>query len=92
LRETEFDPSLLVLEITESVIIEEAEHALNTLRALKELVCAWRLTTLAQVFQPCLLENLRWTFLKIDRKFVAGLGSALGETSRMHGAIQHQRC
>jgi diguanylate cyclase (GGDEF)-like protein len=90
LRETGLDPKLLVLEITESVIIEEADHALSTLHALKELGVRLAIDDFGTGYSSlAYLKSLPMDILKIDRKFVAGLDNGLDGSSSGLLALQN---
>ncbi len=73
LRETDLDPLALSLEITESVLVDEAE-ALGTIRALKELGLRLVLDDFGTGFSALgYLQRFPFDQLKIDRSFVQGL-------------------
>jgi diguanylate cyclase (GGDEF)-like protein len=73
LRETDLDPLALCLEITESVLVDEAE-ALDTIRALKELGVRLVLDDFGTGFSALgYLQRFPFDQLKIDRSFVQNL-------------------
>ncbi len=71
LRETGLPPSLLELEITESTIVTDADHAIRKLNQLAEMGIALSVddfgTGYSSLYQ---LKNLPLTSLKIDRSFI----------------------
>jgi diguanylate cyclase (GGDEF)-like protein/PAS domain S-box-containing protein len=76
LAAAELDPAALCLEVTESVIIEEADVALANLRALKQLGVYIALDDFGVGFSS--LSQIRdlppFDQIKVDRVFVSGLG------------------
>jgi diguanylate cyclase (GGDEF)-like protein len=73
LRETDLDPLALSLEITESVLVDEAE-ALDTIRALKDLGLRLVLDDFGTGFSALgYLQRFPFDQLKIDRSFVQNL-------------------
>jgi diguanylate cyclase (GGDEF)-like protein len=74
LRETDLDPLSLNLEITESVLVEEAE-ALESITALKGLGVKLALDDFGTGFSALgYLQRFPFDQLKIDRSFVESLG------------------
>ncbi|HEU6436805.1 MAG TPA: EAL domain-containing protein [Nitratidesulfovibrio sp.] len=71
LRETGLPPTLLELEITESTIVTDADHAIRKLNLLAEMGIALSVddfgTGYSSLYQ---LKNLPLTSLKIDRSFI----------------------
>ena len=83
--ETGIDASRVVLEVTEGVLIDDAEHVEKTLRHCARLASALRLTISAPAIPAsAICRNFRSSGVKIDRAFVASLG-AVGNA----GAIIH---
>ena len=75
LRETGLPPSCLVLEITESVVMEDAERNGATLRRLHELGVTLALDDFGAGYSSLsYLKQLPVGMLKIDRSFISGLG------------------
>lgn len=75
LKETALNPRHLVLEITESVLMEEAEATLGVLEGLKQLGVRLAIDDFGTGYSS--LSYLRLfpiDFLKIDRQFVRGAG------------------
>jgi EAL domain-containing protein (putative c-di-GMP-specific phosphodiesterase class I) len=73
LRETDLDPLALSLEITESVLVDEAE-ALDTIHELKELGVRLVLDDFGTGFSALgYLQRFPFDQLKIDRSFVKDL-------------------
>ena len=77
LEETGLDPSHLVLEITESVLMDEAEATIGVLEGLKELGLRLAIDDFGTGYSS--LSYLRVfpiDFLKIDRQFVRRAGQS----------------
>ena len=82
LRETGLPPSSLVLEITESVVMEEAESSIAVLHALKALGVRLAIDDFGTGFSSLsYLKSFPLDILKIDRKFVAGLHESAGDSA-----------
>ena len=86
LDETGFDPSALVLEITESVIMRDAAHAIAQLRAIKNLGVRIAIDDLGTGYSSLsYLKQFPIDIIKIDRTFITGItttaeSSALART------------
>jgi diguanylate cyclase (GGDEF)-like protein len=88
LHEAALDPARLVLEITESVIIDEADQPLETLLALKRLGVHVFLDDFGTGYSSLsYLRRFPIDALKVDRAFVATLGQA-GDDGAILRAVQ----
>lgn len=71
LRETELDPQLLELEITESVMVEQHERALETLREIKAMGVQVSIDDFGTGYSSLArLQKLPIDAVKIDRSFI----------------------
>jgi EAL domain-containing protein (putative c-di-GMP-specific phosphodiesterase class I) len=76
------DASQLVLEITESVLLEDADGPKEALRAVKDIGVRLVLDDFGTGYSSLgYLKQLPLDGLKIDRQFVSGLGSDPDDTA-----------
>ena len=77
LEETSLDPHCLVLEITESVLMDEVATAANVLQSLKDLGVRLAIDDFGTGYSSlAYLRDFPIDFLKIDRQFVRGAGQS----------------
>jgi EAL domain-containing protein (putative c-di-GMP-specific phosphodiesterase class I)/PAS domain-containing protein len=75
-------PNRLVLEVTESALIERPDRALDHLRQLKSLGIRLAIDDFGTGYSSLLyLKQMPVDLLKIDRSFVSGLGDNPGDTA-----------
>jgi EAL domain-containing protein (putative c-di-GMP-specific phosphodiesterase class I) len=88
LEESGVPGSQLALEITESVLISEAESPWNTLRALKKLGVMLMLDDFGTGYSSLsYLKRFPVDVLKIDRTFVHGLGSEAEDSAIVKAVV-----
>lgn len=88
LRETGIDPRDLVLEITESVVMENAPSTIITLRELEELGLRLAIDDFGTGYSSLsYLKRLPVSLVKIDRSFVEGLKEEPEDTALVSGII-----
>ena len=88
LTDTGLPPSALVLEITESVLMSDAEYAIGVLRALKDLGVRLSVDDFGTGYSSLsYLKRFPVDVLKIDRSFVDGLGTEGEDTAIVRATI-----
>ncbi len=88
LEETGLDPKGLMLEITESVVMEDAESNVATLRELKDLGVRLAIDDFGTGYSSLsYLHRFPVDALKIDRSFVDGLGEESEDTTIVRSVI-----
>jgi diguanylate cyclase (GGDEF)-like protein/PAS domain S-box-containing protein len=88
LAETGFDPRSLKLEITETMMMQDGEHNAAVMRELKRLGIQLAIDDFGTGY--CSLGYLKCfpvDTLKIDRSFIAGLGSSAEDTAIVRAVI-----
>jgi diguanylate cyclase (GGDEF)-like protein len=76
MRDTEIAPSRVVLEVTEGVLIEDPDATLERLEALRAIGVSIALDDFGTGYSSLsYLQKFPFSLLKIDRAFVASLGS-----------------
>jgi diguanylate cyclase (GGDEF)-like protein/PAS domain S-box-containing protein len=88
LEETGFDASSLVLEITETTIMQDAEAAVGRLSALKELGVRLAIDDFGTGYSSLsYLRKIPVDILKIDRSFVSDLHDSTEAVAIVHSLI-----
>jgi diguanylate cyclase (GGDEF)-like protein/PAS domain S-box-containing protein len=89
LRDTKLDPSLLVLEITESVLMRDAEESVERLRSLNDLGVRLAIDDFGTGYSSLsYLKRFPVDILKIDRSFVEGLARGAEESALARAIVQ----
>ena len=92
LRSSGLDPSCLALELTESVMVGDADELHDTLMALKALGVALVLDDFGTGYSSLsYLTRLPLDALKVDRSFVAGLGTEPRDTAITEAIVAMSR-
>jgi EAL domain-containing protein (putative c-di-GMP-specific phosphodiesterase class I) len=89
IEEMAIDPTGLVLEVTESALLDEGEATANTIRRLKELGVRVALDDFGTGYSS--LNHLRRypiDLLKIDRSFVHQLGAGREESALVRSVVR----
>jgi EAL domain-containing protein (putative c-di-GMP-specific phosphodiesterase class I) len=87
-REAGVDPGHLKLEITESVVMSDAEATVDKLRALKALGLRLAIDDFGTGYSSLsYLKRFPVDTLKIDRSFIDGLGQDAQNTAIVHSIV-----
>ena len=88
LEQTAVDPASIVLEITESVMMEDAESTIATLRDLKGLGVLLAIDDFGTGYSSLsYLKRFPVDILKIDRSFIAGLSQDENDMAFVRGIL-----
>jgi EAL domain-containing protein (putative c-di-GMP-specific phosphodiesterase class I) len=88
LKETGLEPRRLVLEITESAVMQQTDSTLATLHALKALGVEIAMDDFGTGYSSLShLQRFPIDGLKIDRSFVSGLGTSRNDTALVRTVI-----
>ena len=88
LFDTGLPPAALVLEITESVLMSDAEYAITVLRSLKNLGVRLSVDDFGTGYSSLsYLRRFPVDVLKVDRSFVAGLGTEADDSAIVRAII-----
>jgi len=88
LRESRLDPYLLILEITESVVMDEAETNIATLHALSALGVRVAIDDFGTGYSSLsYLKRFPVDTIKIDRSFIDGLGQDPEDTAIVRAVV-----
>jgi diguanylate cyclase (GGDEF)-like protein len=86
--ETGIEPERLEIEITEGVLMEDADAGVRLIRALKELGCHVALDDFGTGFSSLsYLRRFPFDKLKVDQSFVRALGQGAGTAAIIHSVI-----
>jgi len=87
-RRAGLDPSTLILEITESVVMKDAESAIAMLQALKAIGFRLAIDDFGTGYSSlAYLKRFPVDTLKIDRSFVSGLGHDTQDTAIVRSVV-----
>lgn len=88
LQKTNLDPSLLELEITESILIDSADHAIDTLKRLKRLGVQLAIDDFGTGYSSLsYLKQFPIDRLKIDKSFIADITTDPGDQAIARAVI-----
>jgi diguanylate cyclase (GGDEF)-like protein/PAS domain S-box-containing protein len=88
LQQTQLDPDRLELEITESIILQDAEATLATLRRLKEMGVHISMDDFGTGYSSLsFLRRFPFDKIKIDQSFISGLENSEGDAAIIRAVI-----
>ena len=88
LEEADLDPRSLKLEITESVVMQDAEATISTLQQLKAMGIQLAIDDFGTGYSSLsYLKRFPIDTLKIDRSFVAGVGQNPQDTAIVRSVV-----
>ena len=84
-----FDPHRLMFEITESVLVEDAERTIEVFRTLRDLGVRLAIDDFGTGYSTLLyLKRFPADVVKIDRSFVDGLGQDTGDSAIVAAVVR----
>jgi diguanylate cyclase (GGDEF)-like protein/PAS domain S-box-containing protein len=88
LRETDLAPGSLVMEITESMLMDDAEHNVDVLRRLQDLGVSIAVDDFGTGYSNlAYLKRFPVDWLKVDKSFVDGLGESPETTAIVEAMV-----
>ena len=88
LRETDLAPGSLVMEITESMLMDDAEHNVDVLRRLQDLGVSIAVDDFGTGYSNlAYLKRFPVDWLKVDKSFVDGLGESPEATAIVEAMV-----
>jgi EAL domain-containing protein (putative c-di-GMP-specific phosphodiesterase class I) len=92
LEESKLDPGSLVLEITESMLMGDAEQNVDVLRSLKDLGVGIAVDDFGTGYSNlAYLKRFPVDWLKVDKSFVDGLGENPEDTAIVEAVVSLAR-
>jgi diguanylate cyclase (GGDEF)-like protein/PAS domain S-box-containing protein len=89
LLESDLDPDLLTIEITESVMLEHSDRNAGIMRRIRDLGVHMSLDDFGTGYSSLTyLRRLPIDSIKIDRSFLQSLGSALRDDAMLHAIVE----
>jgi len=89
LRDASLDPAALSLEVTESVLLDDVEHAIRTLLSLRSLGVHLAIDDFGTGYSSlAYLRRFPVDVLKVDRSFVESLGTEPEESAILAAIVQ----
>jgi diguanylate cyclase (GGDEF)-like protein len=89
LSDSGFDPTRLILELTETTLMHDAEASVTRLRALKDIGIRIAVDDFGTGYSSlAYLRQFPIDVLKIDRTFIAGIGDSEESDALVHTLIQ----
>ena len=92
IEETGIEPACLVLELTESVVMQDARQTIDTVREMQKLGVHFAIDDFGTGYSSLsYLKRFPIDRLKIDRSFVRDLGSDPDDTALIHAILSMAR-
>jgi diguanylate cyclase (GGDEF)-like protein/PAS domain S-box-containing protein len=89
MREHQIDPRSLIIEVTETALMRDSEATVRRLRALKDLGVSVAIDDFGTGYSSlAYLQQFPVDALKIDRSFVAAMGTSSEATALIHTLIE----
>jgi len=88
LKDTQLEPKLLMLEITESLLLSDDAHVLGQFNAIRDIGVALAIDDFGTGFSSLsYLRKFPITVLKIDQSFIQGIGVNQSDSELIQGII-----
>ena len=89
LSDTGLEPACLILEITESVVMDDVSSAMAIMQELRAMGVQIAIDDFGTGYSSLTyLKRLPADYLKIDRSFIGGMGEEFGDTSIVEATIR----